>query len=401
MILGAFLSSACGGIIAKFIGRKMSIWVAVVLCIVANVIMMASTSIGALYFARLLIGLANGMFLTFAQLYLQECAPAKYRGLVIGLFQSWTSMGTLVGTIIDNFTVKLGGRQSYIVPLAIIYIVPGIMAVGLLFIPESPRWCLLMGKTDQARKALHWLRPYPETIEDEIQEIVSAIEAERALAKSADALDMFRNPVDRRRTLLAVGAVSLQAASGAMYMICKSAWALDNSRTVTLTDPNSLWYILLRNGQGRLGIRKLVHPGRGGSRCNLDQQRNHHQVGSSTRVPYNRHDPLRNHAAYHRYCVRQARRQHRNWKGKFLFSTLIQETIMQTRSADFCRSLLGFLWSTLSAITAWWPHMPGFAVASSLHSDCEATLSDWRPRSAFWVPGWQHSPLLTSSTQIP
>ncbi|KAG9778538.1 hypothetical protein HRR83_002746 [Exophiala dermatitidis] len=219
MILGAFLSSACGGPIAKLIGRKMSIWTAIVLCVVANVIMMVTTSIGALYFARLLLGLANGLFLTFAQLYLQECAPARYRGLVIGLFQSWTSIGTLVGTIVDNFTVKLPGRQAYIVPLGIIYIVPGILGLGLFFIPESPRWYLLQGKTEEARKALHWLRPYPEVIEEEIEQIQSAIEAERALASSADALDMFRNPVDRRRTLLAVGAVSLQAASGAMYMI--------------------------------------------------------------------------------------------------------------------------------------------------------------------------------------
>jgi MFS family permease len=197
----------------------MSIWLACVLCVVANVVMMTTDSIGALYFARTLIGFANGMFLTFAQLYLQECAPARYRGLVIALFQSWTSIGTLVGTVVDNFTTKIGGRQSYIVPLGIIYIIPGLLSVGLLFIPESPRWYLLRDETEKARKALHWLRPYSDTVDDEISSIQAAIEAERALAKSADALDMFRNPVDRRRTLLAVAAVSLQAASGAMYMI--------------------------------------------------------------------------------------------------------------------------------------------------------------------------------------
>ncbi len=154
MILGAFISSAFGGPIAKFIGRKTSIWVAALVCVVSNVLMMTSSSIGVLYFARFLIGIANGLFLTFAQLYLQECAPAIYRGLVIGLFQSWTSIGTLVGTIIDNFTVKLGGKQSYIVPLGIIYIVPALLSVGMLFIPESPRWYLLQNKTEKARKSL-------------------------------------------------------------------------------------------------------------------------------------------------------------------------------------------------------------------------------------------------------
>ena len=219
MVLGAFASSAFGGPIAKVLGRKGSIWLASLMCVVANVVMMATTSIGALYFARLLIGLANGLYMTFAQLYLNECAPARYRGLVIGLFQTWTSIGTLVGTIVDNFTVKLGGRESYLVPLGIIYIIPAVLSVGLLFIPESPRWYILQNKTDKARKALTWLRPYPDLIDGEIQEISAAIEAERALANSADMLDMFRNPVDRRRTLLSIGAIGLQAASGAMYMI--------------------------------------------------------------------------------------------------------------------------------------------------------------------------------------
>jgi MFS transporter, SP family, sugar:H+ symporter len=223
MILGAFVSSSAAGPIAIYLGRKPSIWIAALLCCVSNVIMMTTTSIGAIYWARFLIGIANGMLMTFSQLYLQECAPAKYRGLVIGLFQSWTSIGTLVGTVIDNFTVKLHGKDQYIVSLAIIYIVPGLLSLGLFFIPESPRWYLLQGRAEKARKALNWLRPYPETVDDEVSQITEAIQAEQALASSAAIFDMFRNPVDRRRTLLAVGAVSLQAASGAMYMICTSS----------------------------------------------------------------------------------------------------------------------------------------------------------------------------------
>jgi SP family sugar:H+ symporter-like MFS transporter len=41
------------------------------MCVVANVVMMTTTSIGGLYAGRFVIGLANGLFMTFAQLYLQ------------------------------------------------------------------------------------------------------------------------------------------------------------------------------------------------------------------------------------------------------------------------------------------------------------------------------------------
>lgn len=71
MTLGAFISSSFAGPVARFMGRRGCIWVASVMCAVANIIMMASTNMGAVYFGRLLIGLANGMFMTFSQLYIQ------------------------------------------------------------------------------------------------------------------------------------------------------------------------------------------------------------------------------------------------------------------------------------------------------------------------------------------
>ncbi|KAL1861105.1 hypothetical protein Plec18167_002807 [Paecilomyces lecythidis] len=89
----------------------------------------------------------------------------------------------------------------------------------MVFIPESPRWLLQHDKRDKARKALVWLRPTQEIVESELDDIQTAIDTERSLAQSVSVWDMFANPIDRRRTLLAVGAVTTQAASGAMYMI--------------------------------------------------------------------------------------------------------------------------------------------------------------------------------------
>lgn len=85
--------------------------------------MMTTTSIGGLYVGRLFIGLANGMFMTFSQLYIQECSPAQFRGLMLSAFQFWTSIGTLVGTIVDNYTAPLTGKAEYLIPLGLIYIV--------------------------------------------------------------------------------------------------------------------------------------------------------------------------------------------------------------------------------------------------------------------------------------
>lgn len=135
------------------------------------------------------------------------------------------------------------------------------MSIGMLFIPESPRWLLLQDKEEKARKALTWLRPYPETVEPEITEIKAAIDTEKSMAGGTEIADLWRNPIDRRRTLLAVGAVSLQAASGAMYMIGKEFCVRPYMITPYLMS-FSLWHLLFRDGSHRQRFHELLHPRR-------------------------------------------------------------------------------------------------------------------------------------------
>jgi MFS family permease len=91
MTLGAFISSGCAGVAAKKFGRRQCLWLACLTCTVANIIMMATNSIAPLYVGRLIIGLANGYFMTFAQLYIQESSTAELRGLFLTGFQFFTA----------------------------------------------------------------------------------------------------------------------------------------------------------------------------------------------------------------------------------------------------------------------------------------------------------------------
>jgi len=91
MTLGAFISAGLAGVAAARLGRRACLWIACVVCAVANIIMMTTTHIGALYAGRLLIGLANGYFMTFSQLYIQESSTAEFRGLFLTGFQFFTS----------------------------------------------------------------------------------------------------------------------------------------------------------------------------------------------------------------------------------------------------------------------------------------------------------------------
>lgn len=73
---------------------------------------------------------------------------------------------------------------------------------------------------DEGRKSLTWLRPTGAQVDIELAEIKAAIDKEREMGSQVSVLDMFKNPIDRRRTILAVCGVTLQAATGSMFIIC-------------------------------------------------------------------------------------------------------------------------------------------------------------------------------------
>ena len=96
---------------------------------------------------------------------------------------------------------------------------PIFLIIAMFFIPESPRWLIQQGKFEDGRKSLAWLRPDGADVDSELDEIRTALEREREEGSGIAILDMFANPVDRRRTFLSVCAVTLQAASGSMFII--------------------------------------------------------------------------------------------------------------------------------------------------------------------------------------
>jgi len=65
MTLGAFVGSCLAGPLSHYLNRRWSIFCGSVLCIISVLVMITTTNLGALYFGRLLLGIAK--YFTFIQ----------------------------------------------------------------------------------------------------------------------------------------------------------------------------------------------------------------------------------------------------------------------------------------------------------------------------------------------
>jgi len=137
------------------------------------------------------------------------------------MFQFWISFGSLIGSVIVNATSTIMSKQCYIIPLGVLFVVPAVLSLGLIFLPESPRYLMYTGSEEAARHNMRRLRGPQFTdvmIEEEIAEMRQSIDMQKQMAKSVKVLDMFRG-TDLRRTVLSVCTVACQAASGSMFLI--------------------------------------------------------------------------------------------------------------------------------------------------------------------------------------
>ncbi|KAI1359769.1 general substrate transporter [Xylaria arbuscula] len=253
LTLGAFLSSLVAGVFANYFGRKAALWSACLLNAVACIIQIATTKKTAIYIGRLVLGLANGFLVTFSNIYTAEASPAHLRAVMVALFSEWVNIGSIIGSAVTNKTKNSLDKSSYEIPLGILFIVPTVLSIGLLFVPESPRYLLYRGNSQSARKSLETLRGdsvSSEDLEIEWVEMVKGIEEEKRAVKTIGPLDMFKG-TNLRRTLLCYGVIGTQTGSGSWFIISYATYFMV---VAGLTVDEAFKYTIMNTVLGLVGV---------------------------------------------------------------------------------------------------------------------------------------------------
>ncbi|KAF6750782.1 general substrate transporter [Ephemerocybe angulata] len=155
-------------------GRRRSITLSCVWLILGTALQTGARSPAYFYVGRFFTGIAVGALSSATPLYNSEISPTSIRGAVGSLFQFSIEVGTLIAFWIDFGCNYIGGtgetqtEAAWRIPLALQLVPCFILAVGILFAPESPRWLVSKSRDAEALRALVSLRQRPED-SDEIQ----------------------------------------------------------------------------------------------------------------------------------------------------------------------------------------------------------------------------------------
>ena len=165
----------CGPLTDRFGRRNIVILAAVVFGVGAIVAGLAPTAV-VLVVGRIILGLAVGLASVIVPLYIAEMSPPDIRGLLVALNQLMITVGILLSYIVGY---AFAGSENWRAML-LIAVVPAIaLLVGMIFMPESPRWLVANRSTDRARTVLRRIRGTSD-VERELGEIEEAERQEEA-----------------------------------------------------------------------------------------------------------------------------------------------------------------------------------------------------------------------------
>jgi MFS transporter, SP family, galactose:H+ symporter len=207
-LAGAAVGAAMAGNLSDRMGRRRVILGAGLLFIAGAVVSAVAGNIAILLIGRFFVGLAIGVASMLTPLYLAEISPARDRGAIVSLNQLCITSGILVSYLVGFALAGVTGGWRWMLALGA---VPGIMlSIGMLILPESPRWLAGHGRVEDAGTVLQRLRGDTQ-VEAELGELRTDLAREgRKLARASDLLA----PRLRKPLIIGIGLAMFQQITG-------------------------------------------------------------------------------------------------------------------------------------------------------------------------------------------
>ncbi len=209
---GAMLGSAFAGYASDRWGRRIVLLITGFAFGLFSLLTGYSHTLTTFLVARFFVGACIGVASMVTPLYLAEMSPARLRGALVSCNQLAITTGILVAYYVDAALAKTGNWRlmfnSAVLPSAVLF-------VGMLLLPESPRWLARSGRQAAALAGFQRLGRGAEA-EAELRDVDEVLREEKASMAQGS---IWSRKGLRIALLVGIGLAFLQQFSGINIII--------------------------------------------------------------------------------------------------------------------------------------------------------------------------------------
>ncbi|XP_062150609.1 plastidic glucose transporter 4 [Alnus glutinosa] len=155
LLAGATVGSFTGGALADKFGRTRTFQLDAIPLAIGAFLCATSQSVQTMIIGRVLAGIGIGVTSAIVPLYISEISPTEIRGALGSVNQLFICIGILAALVAG---LPLAGNPIWWRTMFGIAIIPSLLlALGMAFSPESPRWLFQQGKIGEAEKSIRTL----------------------------------------------------------------------------------------------------------------------------------------------------------------------------------------------------------------------------------------------------
>jgi sugar porter (SP) family MFS transporter len=204
VLLGSLCGALVGGSMADRLGRRRLLIVTAIVFGLGAVGAALAPDTSWLIAARVVAGAGIGIASFVSPLYISEIAPVEARGRLVSINQVALTSGIVISYLVDYAFAE---AQAWRWMFALAAIPAAAFGIGLMFIPDSPRWLVGEGRVNDARAVLKRIRA-PERVEVELSEIRHS-----AAQQKANWSELL-SPLSRAPMIVGIGLAIAQQITG-------------------------------------------------------------------------------------------------------------------------------------------------------------------------------------------
>lgn len=211
LILGSAIGAVFAGRVADRFGRKKIILVMAVIFMIGSLGCAMAPNVVIMITFRFILGLAVGGAAAIVPIYIAEIVPANRRWQFVTLQELMIVSGQLIAYTSNAAINEVwGGETTWRWMLGVACVPAVILWVGMLFLPDTPRWYAMHGRYREARDVLERTR-HSRMVEREMGEIRKSMESKsQKNARRQKTISVWM----KRLVALGIGIAMLQQLSG-------------------------------------------------------------------------------------------------------------------------------------------------------------------------------------------